>query len=163
MSREAGSVTTRHSLRYTNILFGKLLDVTQPFWAPICIFILAYLHICIFTFAFSSIYCLQNKSVYLKRTQRQNITISNKILKECQTLLEARNANIVEFVGVCVASENIFIATAFCSKRSLQVRTFHVSEMYFTQWLLTNSVTCFHQIPISVRLHMFQPSNLLVI
>ena len=36
-------------------------------------------------------------------------------------LWEARNANVAEFIGVCIEPENIFIATAFCLKRSLQV------------------------------------------
>ncbi|XP_063683314.1 atrial natriuretic peptide receptor 2-like [Bolinopsis microptera] len=63
---------------------------------------------------------IKNKTVYLKRTKKQFLTLNDRILQECQQVWEARHANIAEFIGVCITPENIFIATAFCSKRSLQ-------------------------------------------
>ncbi|KAL5268687.1 hypothetical protein ACHWQZ_G002517 [Mnemiopsis leidyi] len=72
------------------------------------------------TVNFSNRAHVKNKTVYLKRTKKQHLTLNEQILKECQELWEARNANVAEFIGVCIEPENIFIATAFCLKRSLQ-------------------------------------------
>lgn len=65
----------------------------------------------------------KNKTVFVKRTRQQHVGgISRAAILECQELWEARNPNIAEFVGVSLTPENVFIATVFCSKRSLQVR-----------------------------------------
>ena len=68
-------------------------------------------------------YHFKNKTVFVKRTQRQHVasSISRTAMRECQELWEARNPNIAEFVGVSLTPENVFIATVYYSKRSLQV------------------------------------------